>query len=105
MLADVAPEFSINIGSIHWPSRETWRVVYLTCNPLPIGKYHSYARGYRSSGPRSENRVFGHLDLLHKGKDGRIAKLLRSEAFVGDIAVEHRSCRDVGKAVVSGFSG
>src|SRR5262245_61959809 len=105
MLADIAFEFPIDIGSGHWPSGEAGRVVDLTRNPLPIGEDGRHARGDRSSGPRSERRVFGDLDLLHEGKNRRIAKLLRCKAFVGDIAVEHRSRRDVGKAVVGSLPG
>src|SRR5882757_6539456 len=104
-LTYVAAKFSLHFRSAHGPFCEPRGVVHLTHNPLTIYEDRCNARWYRSSHARRERGVFPHLDFSHEGEDSRIAKFLRCEAFISDVAVEHRSCRDVGKAMVSGLSG
>src|SRR5207344_3195054 len=41
----------------------------------------------------------------HEGEDTWIAEHIRREAFIGDVTVEHRPCRDVGQTMVGSLPG
>ena len=70
----------------HRPLSKTRRIVHFARNALTIDEDRGHARWHRSANARSEGGVFGHLYLLHEGENGGIAKFLRCEAFVGDVA-------------------
>src|SRR3984957_8044291 len=69
-LADVAAEFPLHFGSVHWPFRETRRVVDFARNSLPVDEDRRHAGG--GSCPRGENWLLMDGDLLHEGENAWI---------------------------------
>src|SRR5215510_1298862 len=101
----VAAKFALDLVSAHGPICEARGVVNLARDPLAVREDRGHAGWHCSTHARRKGGIFGDRDLLHEGEDGRVAKLVRCEGFIGDVAIEHRTCGDIGKAVVGGLTG